>query len=229
MAIQASVSPAVAGSIGFDTTDPLTLAAASSFFARNYRFCVRYVSRDEVSRNGNAARGVPDLSESEASAILQSGLALMAVQHVEEPGWVPSAQLGQAYGSNAASYAAQGGLLQGTTLWLDLEGIAEGTDSRSILDYCNAWFAAVDAAGYQSGVYIGFDVWLSPDELYFDLKTQHYWRAEGEITDVAHCGYQMFQSIRNLGTPREFDRDVIKADQFGRVPTWMIDQGAATA
>jgi Domain of unknown function (DUF1906) len=112
---------------------------------------------------------------------------------------------------------------------LDLEGIAEGTDHQDIIDYCNEWFAAVTIAGYVPGVYIGYDVWLTEDELYFDLKTQHYWRADGNIPDVSHRGYQIFQSIKNPNTPAEFDRNVIKPDDFDGLPTWMVAQDPLVA
>jgi hypothetical protein len=229
MAVQGRVAQADNGAIGFDTTVPLNSATANTYFSQNFRFCVRYVSRDDAGRQYNAANGSADLSEPETSAIMQSGLALMVVQHVAKPPWSPTSALGKTYGQNAASYAAQGGLLTGVCLWLDLEGIAEGTDHQDIIDYCNAWFAAVAVAGYVPGVYIGYDVWLTEDELYFDLKTQHYWRADGNITDVSHRGYQIFQSTTNPGTATEFDRNVVKRDAFNGLPTWMIAQGPPVA
>jgi len=47
-----------------------------------------------------------------------------------------------------------------------------------------------------------------PNALYFDLKIERYWRADGDITDVSHRGYQIFQSIQNPDTASEFDRNV---------------------
>ncbi len=229
MAVAGIVVQASPGLIGFDVTNALTLAEARLYFAKNFRFCVRYVSRDDASRDANQRRGTPDLSEAETDAILMSGMALMAVQHVAMRGWMPSAELGKAYGENAATYASDAGLMEGVTLWLDLEGIAEGTDHQAIIDYCNAWFVAVSSGGYEPGVYVGFDVWLSPDELYFDLKTKHYWRADGHIPDISHRGYQMFQNTSNPGTPNEFDRNVTNNDNFGGAVTWMIGDGVPIA
>jgi len=84
MAVQGRVAQADNGAIGFDTTVPLNSATANTYFSQNFRFCVRYVSRDDAGRQYNAANGSADLSEPETSAIMQSGLALMVVQHVEQ-------------------------------------------------------------------------------------------------------------------------------------------------
>ena len=221
MALQGDVARAAPGVIGFDWTAKLDGAGAASFYAKGYRFCVRYVSRDDPSRTANEKRGLPDLSEDEAAAILGSGMAVMAVQHVAMPGWVPTAALGTTYGDNAARYAALAGLPPGVVLWLDLEGVKSGTPTTDIVAYCNAWFLAASNAGYRPGVYIGYDVYLSPDELFFDLKTQHYWRAGGNITDVSHRGYQLFQKISNPNTPKEFDSDVTKDDALGGAVIWL--------
>jgi hypothetical protein len=229
MIVQGRVAQANNGAIGFDTTTPLNSATANTYVSQSFRFCIRYVSRDDAGRQYNAENGSADLSEAEASAIMQSGLALMVVQHVAPPPWAPTIALGKTYGKNAASYAAQGGLVSGACLWLDLEGIAEGTPHQDIIDYCNAWFSAVATAGYVPGVYVGYNVWLTEDELYFDLKTQHYWRADGDITDVSHRGYQIFQNITNPGTASEFDRNVIKLDAFNGLPLWMITRAPPVA
>jgi len=68
---------------------------------------------------------------------------------------------------------------------------------------------------------VGSNALLTPDQLYFDLTTKHYWRAGGKIDDVSHRGYQLIQDIQNPGTPTEFDRDVTKTDAFGGTPIWL--------
>src|SRR5438067_1860956 len=65
---------------GFDADVQLTPHQAASFFDQGYRFCVRYVGRRQM----NPTR---DLTHQEARTILDAGLALMIVQHVEAPGW----------------------------------------------------------------------------------------------------------------------------------------------
>jgi hypothetical protein len=229
MALVGSVGPAAPGVIGFDSATKINSAQANRYFSQGYRFCVRYVSRDDASRQHNENHGTPDLSETEAQGILSAGLALMVVQHCPLPGWNPSAQLGTTYGQNAARYAADAGLPAGVNVWLDLEGIANGTSHQDIIAYCNNWFSEVQTGGYEPGVYVGFDVFLSPDELYFDLKTKHYWRAEGHIPDISHRGYQMVQHVQHAGSADEFDQDVTKNDAFGGAAIWLASSASPIA
>ena len=229
MALSGTIARAPAGLIGFDQSEKLNSAQVRQYFASGYRFCVRYVSRDDDSRAANANRGTPDLSGDEAQNILSAGLALMVVQHCPRPGWSPTGALGRTYGQNAASYAAEAEIPSGANVFLDLEGIAPGTAHSDIIDYGNQWFAAVQTGGYESGVYVGFDVFLSPDELFLDLATKHYWRADGNIPDISHRGYQLFQHVQYPDTPQEFDRDVTKDDAFGDAVLWVTTNSALIA
>ncbi len=221
MALKGKVEFAPIGALGFDTAVPLTVAAARDYAAKGFQFCIRYVSRTDKSRTDNAARGLGDISESEGKAILSAGMALMIVQHVAAHGWVPTAQLGKDYGTKAAQFTQAAGVPKGVNLWLDLEDIPQATPAADIIAYANAWFAQVKAAGFVPGVYVGFAVWLTPDQLFFDLHTEHYWRADGKIVDVSHRGYQMFQHTSNIGTAQEFDKDVVMYDSLGGAPLWL--------
>jgi len=220
MPLAGSAQPARNGAIGFDIATLVSSDDAERYASQGYAFCISYISRDDDTRRYNEANGTPDLSESEPEQILAAGLALMVVQHCPLKGWQPSGPLGQAYGENALSFAADAGLPENVNLWLDLEGIAENTGHQDIIDYCNAWFAAVAAGGYEPGVYIGFDVWLSPDELFLNLKTSHHWRAAGDIPEISHRCYQLFQHITNPG-PDEFDWDVARDDALGGSAIWL--------
>jgi len=221
MTLKGKVEFAPIGAIGFDTAVPLTAAAAKGYAAQGFQFCIRYVSRTDGSRADNQARGLGDISEGEGKAILGAGMALMVVQHVAAHGWVPTVQLGHDYGAKAAEFSQAAGLPKGVNVWLDLEDIPKGTPAADISGYANAWFAQVKAAGYVPGVYIGFNVWLTPDQLFFDLHTEHYWRASGNIVDVSHRGYQLFQHTQNAGTPQEFDKDVVMYDSLSGAPLWL--------
>lgn len=210
---------------GFDWSDgALSSNAASGYYAQGYRFCIRYVSRTAALHQGNAANGMPDISLDEAQDILNAGLALMVVQHVSDPGWTPTPDLGTQYGGCGAQFTSAAGILPGVNVFLDLEGIAQGTDPDDIVQYCNNWFNHVAAAGYEPGIYIGYDVWLSPEDLYLKLRFKHYWRAGGDITDVATRGYQMLQTI----TPN-FDSDVTQNDNLGGSVVWQINNPLAVA
>ena len=142
-----TVEAAPAGATGFDTDTKLTASSASAFAAAGFRFAIRYLTRD-------APEADTDLTRSEALDILDAGLALMAVQHVAPSGWVPSASLGAEYGAYAAANARSVGLPYGVSVWLDLEGVAEGTPTIDVIAYCNAWYDPVAAAGYVPGLYV---------------------------------------------------------------------------
>ena len=121
MTITGEVLQAQAGIIGFDTTDRLNPATAKQYYNKGYRFCVRYIARDGKSK-------FDDLIETESQAIVNSGMALMAVQHPLAEGWVPTEAMGQSFGSGARKFAGDAGLPLGVTVWLDLE--SKGRHSR---------------------------------------------------------------------------------------------------
>ena len=139
MALSGSVQRARPGLIGFDhSSGRLTRAQARQFFNRGFRYCIRYISRTPESRQQHESDGTPDLSMDEAQDILDSGMALMAVQHVASTGWVPSLSLGSEYGANAANFASAAGLIEGVNVWLDLEDIPHVTAHQDIINYSNA-------------------------------------------------------------------------------------------
>jgi hypothetical protein len=204
---------------GFDWSDgALSLDDARRYCAQDYGFCIRYVSHSAALHQYHEDNGTPDLSLQEAQNILDAGLALMVVQHPDLPGWVPTPDLGNEYGRCAAQFAIEAGIIAGVNVFLDLEGIAAGTNPQDIVDYCNNWFNQAAAAGYEPGIYIGYDVWLSPDDLYSKLRFNHFWRAGGDIPDVANRGYQMIQTIAG-----NFDSDVTQNDNLGGCVVWQIN------
>jgi hypothetical protein len=221
MVLQGRILQAPAGLIGFDTTDRLNPATAKQYFNKGYRYCVRY-----LSHNKNAKSHYDDLSADEAQAILDSGMALFAVQHPLRSGWVPTARLGHTFGANAAAYAGDAGLPAGVNVFLDLEGVKNGVSASDVIDFCNAWFAEVEGVGYETGVYVGAAPGLSADQLYWNLKTKHYWKGgsaskAGVPDDIPHRGYQLVQHIQNPGKLNEFDSDVTKTDNFGDGVMWI--------
>jgi hypothetical protein len=226
MALPGNPAQAPAGLRGFDTQRLITETSAQAYYDQGYRCCIRYLSRDADLRAGHARNGTPDLSEAEGLAILGAGMALMAVQHPPAPGWSPTEALGTTWGANAAAYAADAGIPAGVNIWLDLEGIALATAHADIIAYANAWFAAVAAAGFVPGVYVGYDVLLSPDELYHALETEHYWRACGDIPDISVRGYQLRQTCLNIGKPDEFDYDDTQTDALGGRVIWLTTNPA---
>ena len=204
---------------GFDTAETVTPSAASAFRRAGFRFAVRYVRRDKPHASA--------LKVGEARSLLNVGIGLMIVQYVEsETAWAPSAAKGTKNGGIAASECELLGVPWGVTVWCDLEGVAPGTPSRRVIEYCNAWHAAVSGAGYVPGVYVGYRAGLTPTQLYRALRFTHYWAAYNLNVDQYPSvrGIQMKQSKarasdRPRGVAIDFQTDRVRADALGGRPT----------
>ena len=224
--IEGTVVQAPAGVIGFDTTEVLNAVSAKNYLNKGYKFCVRYIGR------GSGKSNFVDITQSEAQTIVDTGLALMIVQHPLASGWVPTARMGSEFGNYAALAAGKAGLLPGMNIWLDLEGVKDGASSNDVIAYCNAWFAEVEKLGFESGIYIGASPGLTADQLYWDIKTKHYWKGgssskAGVPDDIPNRGYQLVQRISNPGTPSEFDSNVTRTDAFGSGVMWIASSEAS--
>ena len=214
MPLPGTVQPASPGALGFDADSHISANVAQLFAGQGYAFCVRYLSRGPVQ----AAR---DLSPAEANAILGAGLALMAVQHVRNAGWLPTAALGQSDGTNAARNAAAIGFPPGVNIWCDLEGVNQAAAAQDVIGDCNAWYAAVLAGGFVPGLYVGANAILTGQQLY-DLAFQHYWQSESKVPAIPVRGYQMVQTlvpqpVNGIG----IDQDVTQTDQQGGQALWL--------
>lgn len=210
---------APAGVKGFDANTTITASQADSFWNAGYRFALRYVGRTQMKST--------DLTASEASMLLSKGFALMAVQHVQNPGWMPTGDLGTEYGTNAAAFAKQIGFPGGVNLWLDLEGVSTSAAASDVIAYCNNWYARVAGAGYVPGVYIGWEPGLSGSQLYSKLKFQHYWAAYNVdgVSKPSPRGYQLVQSsgsgtVGSLDTSL-YDVDTTHVDNLGGQVLWL--------
>lgn len=209
------VEPAKAGAKGFDANTPITKAKAAALRQAGFAFAVRYLSRKAKPPAG-------DLTKAEMAAILDSGLALMAVQHVAAPGWLPSGALGLDYGANAAAHARAVGLPAGTAVFLDLEEVSPKAAPADIIAYCNSWHGEVAATGYVPGLYVGCNCGLTPDQLYRRLKMTHYWKSGSKVPAIPHRGYSMVQTIiaNDIVAGIAIDRNLITPDAFGMTPPW---------
>lgn len=163
------------GTLGFDCNTRVSLAQARAFQSAGYRFVVRYVRR--------STKHDYDISAGELVGLLNSGLAVMIVQHVAAEGWVPTTALGGAYGAIAAQEASAVGYPRKCILWCDLEGVSPGADPRDVIGFCNAWYDKVREAGFDAGLYVGYGCGLSADQLYYKLKFRRYWGAYNLNTD----------------------------------------------
>jgi hypothetical protein len=204
---------------GFDTTSRLTPALAKRFKNAGYSFCVRYLSR--LSTDAEVKNG--DLIRDEAEAILDAGLALMAVQHAQAGKSTPSGPLGTAYGNHAVNNAVFAGLPPGISIWLDLEEVKTGTQASDVIVYCNNWFKQVADAGYLPGIYVGANSILTSAQFFHALTCSHYWKSPSRVPDIAVRGYQMLQpkiDFKRYGI--KIDENVVQADHLGGVPVALI-------
>jgi hypothetical protein len=209
-----TVQKAAAGLSGFDINSVLTAAAAAGFKNAGYDFCIRYIPRTANLINGN-------LTNAEALHILNAGLALMVVQHVALPGWVPTAVLGKEYGSYAVFYAENYvGLPLGVNIWLDLEEVANTAPPMDVIAYCEAWYTEVKTAGYEPGIYVGYGTRLTPRQLYNDLSFSHYWRAYNG-SQVATRGFQLLQKTQKAVNGFMIDPNVTQNDALGDTVMWI--------
>ncbi|MHC8306387.1 glycoside hydrolase domain-containing protein [Pseudomonas sp. PB3P13] len=219
MPLSGTIQSAPANSRGFDTDTVISSATAQQFAAQGYTFCIRYLSLGSGQDPG-------DLSSIEASEILASGLALMVVQHVDNPGWSPSQNAGQTNGNNAAANADTVGLSPGLNVWCDLEGVATSATAQDVIDYCSAWYNSVSAAGYVPGLYVGANAVLNGQQLY-DLPFEHYWQSCSEVPAVAVRGYQMVQTfVQNSVNGVGIDDDTTQTDQLGGQALWWTQSHA---
>jgi hypothetical protein len=225
MSLPGHVFTAPDGVRGIDTAETVSASAAAALRKQGFRFCVRYIRRDLPHASA--------LSVNEAKSLLNAGLGIMAVQYVEsESSWKPSAVKGSRNGGVAASEAEKLGLPWGVTIWCDLEGVEVGTPAQTTIDYCNRWHAAVSAAGYVPGLYVGYHARLTPLQLYRSLRFTHYWGAYNLNADQypAMRGLQMKQSRRKpADLPTDFSLDFqvdkVSADALGGRPTLLALEG----
>jgi hypothetical protein len=211
-----SVQPATPGAKGIDCITILTSASAARLKAAGTDFAVRYLG---------------SLTKGEAQAILGAGMALLVVGFSRKPGWSPSAALGASDGAAAVLHAQEADLPAGLTLFCDFETPSASATAQDCIDYINAWAKAVRAAGFRAGLYVGFGVPLTSQQLYHDLIVDCYWRAGNAPQTVAVRGYCMKQSpqFNQIVAGIEVDADEILTDALGGVPFWLVDDGSLPA
>jgi hypothetical protein len=214
MALPGTIQSAPSGALGLDADTVITLTVGQQFAQQGYLFCLRYLSLQAGQADG-------DLTFGEAENILNSGLALMPVQHVRDSGWLPTASLGQQSGTNAANNALSVGFPPGVNVWCDLEGVGSSATAQNVIDYCNSWYSAVAAAGYVPGLYVGANAGLSGQQLY-DLAFQHYWQSASQVPQIPVRGYQMVQTfVSDPVNGISIDRDITQTDAKGGQAQWL--------
>ncbi len=207
--------PIPVGDWGIDCNVPLSAASCRLLRQKGYTFALRYVPRDHW-REG-------DLTAAEVTKILDNGLGVMPVQHVDKGRWMPSEALGYQYGKVAVKEAQACGIVEGTSLWLDLEAVHDMATTREVDIYCRAWHYEVKSAGYLPGLYVGWEPGLGPVGLW-RLPFTRYWSAYNLNLDqypwlVGVCMKQKVARPQDSeGFSFELDNDLVVGDKNGRVP-----------
>ena len=201
---------------GIDCNTKITPALAEAIKQKGYEFVIRYV--------GRLKQATFDIDKKEVDIILSAGLKLGIVQHSPgKPGLLPSKDLGTIYGSNAAGFAKGSGYKESCIIYLDLEDVNKDYSKRQqdIIDYCNAWYDQVLKAGYVPGIYVGFNTFLTGDQLYTKLKFQHYWKSLSNVPDVTKRGYEMIQTAGDPIDGMAIDVNTVTGDKLGNSPVFM--------
>jgi len=196
----------------FDTDQVCSLSQLQALFAVGFRGGIRTVTF-------NPAPDPSDVTAREVADFMTAGLGLMLYQRVRNPGWFPSAVMGQADAKVFLAKAASAGYLPGGSAWDDLEGI--GGNFMATIAYENAKSATL-LTTYPPGDYIGDDVPLTGDELLHDLLAKCYWKSVSNVPDVPTRGYALVQVAENVEVAGvKIDVSLARADRLDGRPYWM--------
>jgi hypothetical protein len=104
----------------------------------------------------------------------------------------------------------------GMGVWCDLEGVNPTDSDQQVIDYCDEWYRAVNGAGFNAGLYVGWRTLLSGVQIH-NLPFRHYWSAFNlNIDEVPSVrGVQMKQEKEKVAHGVRFDPDVASADLIG--------------
>lgn len=196
------------GARGVDTTLRFTPARAKLIKDAGFDFIMRYIEA---------------LTVAERDAILGQGLALGAVGYSRRPGWVPSIALGEQDARHHIEHVTAAGLMRGMTLYCDLEGPGAQTTGKLCIGYVNAWAHIIQSEGYIAGLYCGYGVPLSPDQMYYSLAVTGYWHGGGGRA-VAIRGYQITQHAPSIYVSGLLvDTNNVTADGLGDTPVLIVE------
>ncbi len=140
--------------------------------------------------------------------------------------------LGGRYDGPAAVKQAQAiGFPKGSTLFVDVEGLpAFNSDPIELAKKIEAFGAAVVAAGYKAGMYVGVPQPFTSDELWKLSNITIYWKGQGSLRDRKNqlaeptkCGFSVLQAYPSQPMAGSLiDANMVQHDFLGRVPTLVV-------
>jgi len=201
-----NVVPIPVGSMGFDTDTQLTADTAAKLAAAGASFVVRYLG---------------SITSTELVAIQAAGLGVSLVTFARPPGWMPSAAMGAEDGANDVARLHTLGVPPGMVIWIDLEG--SGGSAPDTEAWVNARSAALVAAGYLAGLYVGDGCVLGGAELYSLPHITRYWRGFNAGIPTPECGFCQMQLFPpdQVVDGVQVDIDFVQKDYNGRLPTML--------
>jgi hypothetical protein len=199
---------------GIDTSGKLTskmmqtLASQELPIGKKPAFLFRYVSRGTPS--------VYDITADEARACVDSGMILCIVQYGPPSSpWPVDASHGTQHGQAAATNASGVGYPQGAHIFLDMEGLHPM--GEVVEEYVQAWCAAVHAAGYLAGVYVGFASGLTADQWASLTCVDLFWCDAADRTPPTGVGFAIKQHMTINSMVLPVDPDFVSPDLKGRM------------
>ncbi|MDI1430024.1 glycoside hydrolase domain-containing protein [Polyangium sorediatum] len=203
------------GTVGVDKTGaPIPSGSAKQLYGLGYRFALRGIGVPNV-----ASSQAGQLTASELAGLFGAGLAVSLFQLNFLQRTIDAAQ-GTADANYLVEQAQAFGFPQNTgfTLWFDLEGSMAGASAGPLLDYVNAWAAAVTAGGFAAGIYTGKQSVLSGTAISNLPNDCAYWQAAQFLPySMPARGYQMYQlypaGLTIASIP--VDVDVVQQDFLG--------------
>ena len=158
--------------------------------------------------------------DSEYRSAAALGLSVVLFQGFYKPYWTDPAQ-GTARGQLMVSNAQLVGYPRGAQVFLNLEdNLTDGvtpTTRPGIIQWVQNWAAAVKAAGYTPGVYVGNPQILTADDLTSALTTVSvFWRSASSSAPQSGRGYVLRQpSISAAACGTTIDIDTSGSDNSG--------------
>ncbi len=196
-----NTATAFVGARGTDSVTLITATSAAAFKASGIDFVIQYLG-------SLTPQGVQD--------IVGAGLALMVVTYADKFN-----------GAQTVAELRTLGLPEGCTVWLDVESIGPSVTVESLTNQINDWAAAVKAAGFMPGLYVGVGAQLTSAELY-QLSVVRYWHSLSIVLDrngapaAPACGWSMFQLYPTTTWHGvSVDMDFCQQDYHGRLPVWV--------
>ncbi len=199
---------------GFSYDKRLSAMQAGQFYTYGYRFCLRgfYTDHNKIQKN---------LNHEEVVNVLNSGMAIMPVQHINKLDWKPSAELARVHGEQVAKDAKALGMPAGLNLWCNITGLAGDVSIQDVIIYCNHWYDAVMEQGYVPALFVNPCLPLSGNQLFRYLNFKHFCRNHEQAPHIPELGYELFRNSTINETGNRIVKYHLQLNQQGIGSTWL--------